>query len=196
MDLVEAAVLTHRQAAASIHVRAVQEAGIANVSTRLALLVGGAAAVAATTDDEATALFERALSLPGVDDWPFERARVALAFGERLRKAKVTSVAREALLTALHIFEELGARPWADRAGRELRATGWAVQRESGSAGLTPQESEVVHLAASGLTNKQIAERLHLSPRTVSGHLYRVFPKLGITTRAALRDALADLDEQ
>lgn len=196
MDLVEAAVLTHRQTAATVHVKAVQEAGIANVSTRLAMLVGGAAAMAATADDEATALFERTLSLPAIDDWPFERARVALAYGERLRKARMTSAAREALLTALHIFEELGARPWADRAGRELKAAGWAVPRESGSAGLTPQESEVVHLAASGLTNKQIAEKLHLSHRTVSGHLYRAFPKLGITTRAALRDALADLDGQ
>lgn len=196
MDLVEAAVRTHRQAAATAHVRAVLEAGTASISPRLALLVGGATALAATADDEATALFERTLSLPGIDDWPFERARVTLAYGERLRKAKMTSAARTALLTALHIFEELGARPWADRAGRELRAAGWAVRRESGSVGLTPQESEVAHLAASGLTNKQIAEKLHLSHRTVSGHLYQVFPKLGITTRAALRDALADLDRQ
>ncbi|MFJ5218820.1 ATP-binding protein [Streptomyces sp. NPDC088354] len=196
MDLVEAAVRTHRQAAATAHVRAVQEAGTASVSPRLALLVGGAAALAATANDEATALFERTLSLPGIDDWPFERARVTLAYGERLRKAKMTSAARRALLAALHIFEELGARPWADRAGRELRAAGWSARRASGSAALTPQESEVAHLAASGLTNKQIAEKLHLSHRTVSGHLYQVFPKLGITTRAALRDALADLDRQ
>ncbi|MFJ9755456.1 AAA family ATPase [Streptomyces sp. NPDC101149] len=196
MDLVEAAVYTHRQAAATAHVRAVQEAGIASVSPRLALLVGGATALAATATDEAMALFDRTLSLPGINDWPFERARVTLAHGERLRKARMPSAAGKALSTALQIFEELGACPWADRAGRELNATGRAVRRESDSPGLTPQESEVAHLAASGLTNKQIAEKLHLSHRTVSGHLYQVFPKLGITSRAALRDALADLNRQ
>ncbi|WP_055587413.1 ATP-binding protein [Peterkaempfera griseoplana] len=196
MDLVEAAVRTRREAAATAHVRAVREAGTASVSPRLALLVGGASAMAATAHDEATALFDQTLSLPGIDDWPFERGRVTLAYGERLRKAKMTTAAREALVTALGIFEELGARPWADRAGRELKAAGWAVRRASGSVGLTPQEWEVAHLAASGLTNKQIAEKLHLSHRTVSGHLYQVFPKLGIASRAALRDALEDLDRR
>jgi DNA-binding CsgD family transcriptional regulator len=58
---------------------------------------------------------------------------------------------------------------------------------------LTPQEHEIASLAASGLSNKQIGTRLYLSPRTVSGHLYRIFPKLGISTRAALRDALGNL---
>ena len=59
-----------------------------------------------------------------------------------------------------------------------------------GVTALTPQELQIARLAASGMTNKQIAERLYLSPRTVGGHLYQIFPKLGITTRAALRDAL------
>ncbi|MEU1393108.1 helix-turn-helix transcriptional regulator [Nonomuraea sp. NPDC005730] len=57
---------------------------------------------------------------------------------------------------------------------------------------LTPQQLQIAQLAAAGLTNKQIAARLFLSPRTVSTHLYQVFPKLGITSRAALRDALAN----
>jgi DNA-binding CsgD family transcriptional regulator len=61
------------------------------------------------------------------------------------------------------------------------------------STALTPQEHEIASRAASGLTNKQIAQQLHLSPRTVSGHLYRIFPKLGISTRAALRDALTQV---
>ncbi|MDX3234903.1 AAA family ATPase [Streptomyces sp. ME03-5709C] len=194
MDLVEAAVRTDRRTAAAAHARAVREAGLADVSPRLALLVGGATALAATDTDEALALFERTLSLPGIDDWPFERARVTLAHGERLRQARMTEAARKALVTALRVFEELGARPWADRAARHLEAAGWATRYGSGPAALTPQESMVARLAASGLTNKQIAERLHLSHRTVSGHLYQVFPKLGITSRAALRDALADLD--
>jgi DNA-binding CsgD family transcriptional regulator len=69
---------------------------------------------------------------------------------------------------------------------------GRARTRHREPTALTPQEHEIASLAASGLTNKQIAARLHLSPRTVSGHLYRVFPKLGVSTRAALRDALSD----
>jgi DNA-binding CsgD family transcriptional regulator len=79
------------------------------------------------------------------------------------------------------------------RAESELRATG--VSRSPAGpatvAVLTPQEHEISQLAASGLTNKQIGAQLYLSPRTVSAHLYRVFPKLGISSRAALRDALA-----
>jgi DNA-binding CsgD family transcriptional regulator len=62
-------------------------------------------------------------------------------------------------------------------------------------ASLTWQERRIADLAASGLTNKEIGKRMNLSPRTVSSHLYRVFPKLGITTRAALRDALSRSDE-
>lgn len=68
-----------------------------------------------------------------------------------------------------------------------------AVSRRSNAVhGLTAQQLEVARLAASGLSNKEIGERLFLSSRTVSAHLYRIFPKLGITSRAALRDALED----
>jgi DNA-binding CsgD family transcriptional regulator len=81
--------------------------------------------------------------------------------------------------------------PWCGRASTELRATGLTSDRApAATAPLTPQQREIAALAASGLTNKQIAERLFLSPRTVSTHLYQIFPKLGITSRAALRDAL------
>jgi DNA-binding CsgD family transcriptional regulator len=96
---------------------------------------------------------------------------------------------------AIETFERLGARPWASRARNELRATGQSKPRVDcyAMAPLTAQEREAALLAASDLTNKQIAERLFLSPRTVGGHLHRVFPKLGIATRAALRDALASV---
>jgi DNA-binding NarL/FixJ family response regulator len=101
--------------------------------------------------------------------------------------------ARVQLNAALELFERLRARPWAHRATAELRATGQTKPRAGDNVldRLTPQEVEIVRLAASGLTNKQIAERLYLSPRTVGGHLHRAFPKLGVATRAALRDALA-----
>jgi len=119
-------------------------------------------------------------------------ARVRLAYGERLRRARAAAESRIQLETALAAFQKLVAAPWAARAELELRATG-RTRTSSATAGtvaLTPQELQIARLAASGLTNKQIAERLFLSPRTVSGHLYQVFPKLGITKRAALRDAL------
>jgi DNA-binding CsgD family transcriptional regulator len=191
MDLVEAAVRTRRQAEAERHVRAMAEADIAALSPRLAILAAASAAIAAG-DGQAPALFEQALSLPTVDQWPFDVARVRLAYGERLRRARAAAESRIQLETALAAFQKLGAAPWAARAELELRATG-RTRTSSATAGtvaLTPQELQIARLAASGLTNKEIAERLFLSPRTVSGHLYQVFPKLGITKRAALRDAL------
>ncbi len=96
-------------------------------------------------------------------------------------------------------FEQLAARPWATRAGNELRATGLRrmptnrLKGPSADSLLTAQQRHIAELAAEGLSNKQIGERLFLSSRTVGYHLHQVFPKLGITSRAALRDALADL---
>jgi DNA-binding NarL/FixJ family response regulator len=120
-------------------------------------------------------------------------ARVQLAYGERLRRMPKMTEARVQLAAAIETFERLGARPWAHRARNELRATGQTKPRVDPytRVTLTPQEGEIASLAAAGLTNKQIAERLFLSPRTVGSHLHRIFPKLGIATRAALRDALA-----
>jgi DNA-binding CsgD family transcriptional regulator len=189
-DLVEAAMRTNRLLEASAHVAAMIEANMAALSPRMALLQGASTAIAAP-ESSAVELFERALSIPGVDRWPFEMARVQLAYGERLRRSRDTTKSRQHLGAALAVFQRLGAAPWVSRASNELRATGQAP-RTLGAAepGLTPQENEIALLAAAGLTNKQIAERLYLSPRTVSAHLYRIFPKLGITSRAALRDAL------
>jgi DNA-binding CsgD family transcriptional regulator len=96
------------------------------------------------------------------------------------------------LTAAFEAFQRMGAVPLANRANNELRASGMTKRRTNvvGALALTPQEREIALLAASGLTNKEIAERLFLAPKTVSAHLYRIFPKLGITSRAALRDAL------
>ena len=194
MDLVESAVRTGRASEATAHAAAAHEAGVAAISPRLALLVKASAAIAAD-DHEALGLFEEALAVPGTDRWPFELARVRLAYGERLRRLKSTTQARTQLADAIDTFERLGARPWTARAGNELRATGLSVTATgaTGQASLTPQQREIALLAAAGLTNKQIAERLFLSPRTVAAHLHQLFPKLGVASRAALRDALADL---
>ncbi|MFF0013197.1 AAA family ATPase [Streptomyces sp. NPDC005374] len=193
MDLVEAAVHTRRTAEARAHVRALREAGVAALSPRLALLVAGSAALVAP-DDSVVGCFEQALAVPGAQDWPFDLARIRLAYGERLRRMRFVTEARAQLDAAAEVFEHLGARPWADRATGELRATYRSRSgAKNGSVTLTPQEQEIAALAAAGLTNKQIGERLHLSPRTVGSHLYQLFPKLGIASRAALRDALASL---
>ena len=196
MDLVEAAVRTGRNAEATAHVRAVRDAGIAVLSPRLGLL-GAAAEAIAAPDDLAPGLFENALAIPGADRFPFELGRVRLCYGERLRRARATTESRAQLAGALEIFERLAANPWAARTASQLRAAGRADPRPGlrERDPLTPQEREIAMLAAAGLSNKQIGQRLFLSHRTVGAHLYQIFPKLGVTSRAALRDALADLPE-
>ncbi|GEC03207.1 LuxR family transcriptional regulator [Streptomyces spinoverrucosus] len=191
-DLVESAVRTKRRAEAIDHVRALHEARVGAFSPRLALLAGGCAALSVEDDDAAARLFEKALGTPGADRWPFDMARVQLAQGERLRRARATTESRSPLVAALKTFEQLGSRAWGERAAKELRAVGWQVPKseERGGRELTPQEREIAQLAASGLTNKQIAERHFISHRTVGAHLYQIYRKLGIGSRAALRDAL------
>jgi DNA-binding CsgD family transcriptional regulator len=197
LDLVEAAVRTNRQAEAAAHVAAMHEARVAQLSPRLALLASGCAALAAP-DGDFTAPFARALALPGAERWPFDLARVRLAYGERLRRAQATTEARVHLTAALDAFTRLDARPWVTRARTELLATSPTKSQVGGFglAGLTPQEREVAMLAGSGLTNKQIAQRLFISPRTVGAHLRQVFLKLAITSRAGIGDALAAADAQ
>ena len=188
LDLIEAAVHTGRADEARAHAGAMRRMDLGRLSPRFALVTTAAQAMVAP-DGDAAELFAAALALPGVDDWPFELARVRLAHGERLRRLRRTRDARSELATARDGFERLGAGPWAQRAATELAATG--ATRQSGIASLTPQEREIAQLAATGMTNREIATRLYMSHRTVSSHLYRIFPKLGITSRAALRDALS-----
>jgi DNA-binding NarL/FixJ family response regulator len=97
------------------------------------------------------------------------------------------------LTAALNTFEQLGAAPWAARARAELRAAG-QVARPAPSHNalddLPPQTQQIVRMAAAGLTNREIGERLYLSHRTVASHLYRAFPKIGVTSRNQLRDVV------
>ncbi|MFD0262516.1 AAA family ATPase [Kitasatospora indigofera] len=196
LDLVEAALHTGRAREARDHALAAQAAHLPDVSPRLALVTFGALAMTAEDNDRAAELFRRAETHPGAADFPFERARIRLAHGVRLRHSQGPRAARQPLSQAAETFERLGARAWAERAHAELRACGAPAQhRSTDPAALTWQEHRIADLAARGLTNKEIGERTHLSPRTVSSHLYRVFPKLGITSRAALRDALAAIPD-
>ncbi|MFF0478854.1 helix-turn-helix transcriptional regulator [Streptomyces sp. NPDC004284] len=195
LDMVEAAVRTGREAEATAHATAMRASAMAELSPRLELLVLAGEAMTAPAD-ESVALFERALSLPSPDRWPFDAARVRLFHGERLRRQRATTEAREQLTLALRGFQQLGAQPWVTRTAAELRASGQPAPAAARGkpAGLTAQELQIATLAATGLTNKQIAERLFLSHRTIGTHLYQIYPKLGITSRAALRDVLAELD--
>ncbi|GAA2082466.1 hypothetical protein GCM10009780_20480 [Actinomadura alba] len=133
-----------------------------------------------------------AVRMHGEGGRPFERARTELLYGEWLRRARRRSDARAPLRSALEIFERLHAAPWAERARSELRATGEtgaAVARPVASDQLdrlTPQEAQVVRLAAEGTSNRDIAAQLFLSPRTVEYHLYKAYPKLGVSSRREL----------
>jgi DNA-binding CsgD family transcriptional regulator len=195
LDLVEAAMHTGRAEEARRHALAAREAGLAQVSPRLALLTHGALAMTAEDDDEAAEMFRRAEEHPAAADFPFELARIRLSHGIRLRHGLGPKAARPVLTRAVQVFEQLGAEAWARRGLGELHTGGSLGSNVSATdlTALTWQERRIADLAASGLTNKEIGERTHLSPRTVSSHLYRVFPKLGITSRAALRDALAGM---
>ncbi len=141
-------------------------------------------------DDEAEASYERALALHAEDRQPFDEARTRLVHGEWLRRHRRRAEARVQLQSAVETFGRLGATPWADRATAELRATGLSFP-DSSRAGdrlavLTPQELQVVRLAVTGASNREIGSRLFLSPRTVASHLYRAFPKLGVSSRVEL----------
>ncbi|MGW7541140.1 ATP-binding protein [Streptomyces sp. NPDC054770] len=196
LDFAEAAARTGRHAEAAAHVAAVRATGIPGVSPRLAMMTDAAQAIA-TPDVIDHELFQRAVGTPDAERWPFEWARIRLSYGERLRRAKAATEARGHLDAALGTFRRLGAEPWSARAANELRASGIPVGTAASGAGrpalLTPQELQVAQLAATGLTNKQIAAQLFLSPRTVAGHLSNAFPKLNVTSRAGLRDALTGL---
>jgi tetratricopeptide (TPR) repeat protein len=121
MELVEAAVRTGRHDEAMAHVEAAREANLGAISSRLALIMEGSAGIAAIELDGS---FEKALAVPDIELWPFDLARVELAYGERLRRDKATREARTHLTSALSTFQRLGAQPWTRRAGEELRATG------------------------------------------------------------------------
>ncbi|RSN52577.1 helix-turn-helix transcriptional regulator [Amycolatopsis sp. WAC 04182] len=140
-------------------------------------------------DGDANALYAEALRLQERHGGPYERARTQLVYGEWLRRQRRRTEARAHLAAAVSAFEDLGAALWAERARGELAAFGERGDepRRSGPLTLlTPQELQVVRLAATGHTNKEIAAQLFLSPRTVGHHLYKAYPKLGVTGRAEL----------
>lgn len=145
-------------------------------------------------DHKAGQEFETALALHATSPNPFALARTQLLLGAHLRRQRQRSASREHLKAALAAFERLGARPWADRAAGELRATGETVKRDRGGglAQLTPQELQIVRHVCQGLSNREVGAQLFISPRTVEYHLYKAYPKLGIASRAELIRRFAD----
>jgi DNA-binding CsgD family transcriptional regulator len=143
----------------------------------------------AAADDRAEHWYERALELHLGHEQPFDLARTRLTYGEWLRRHRRRGEARLQLEAAKETFDRLGAAPWSARATGELRATGLTVPgRLAGDplAVLTPQELQVVRLAVTGASNREIGAQLFLSPRTVGYHLYKAFPKLGVASRKEL----------
>jgi len=124
--------------------------------------------------------------------WPWVRARIQLAYGEWLRRQRRVAESREPLRQALTVFAEIGARTWAEQAQTELRAAGdrQTTPRPASPKLLSPQELQIARLAAQGLSNREIGQQLFLSPRTIGSHLYRIFPKLDITSRNQLAAVL------
>jgi DNA-binding CsgD family transcriptional regulator len=145
-------------------------------------------------DGRAERLFEQGLA-HDLTRWPWPRARIELAYGNWLRRNHRLVDSRAPLRSALATFDVLGATGWAQQARAGLRAAGErtaAIDRQPAASTLTAQEMQIARLAAEGLSNREIGAQLYLSPRTIGSHLYRIFPRLGITSRAQLAARMAE----
>jgi DNA-binding CsgD family transcriptional regulator len=191
LDLVEAA--SHSENAELVKEVVGELEQIASQSAPPILCAGLACArPLVAVDGEAEQLFRDALG----QDWagyPFLRARTLFSFGCWLRRQRRSVDSRTPLRDAIDLFDALGATRWSVRARQQLRATGETIGQRTPDARdrLTAQELQIAQLAAQGLSNREIGERLFLSHRTIGSHLYRIFPKLEITSRVQLRDAFA-----
>ena len=160
---------THHHRDALSHLNGTASPRLGQLIARARGILAGPAGTEARSDKE--------LSDPAGDQWPFERAQLRLDYAEWLRRRRRINDAKPVLTQALGTFRRLRARSWAQRAEAELRACGVAVVDAPGERDalgeLTPQQRQIVRLASDGLTNREIGDRLFLSPRTVSSHLYR-----------------------
>jgi DNA-binding CsgD family transcriptional regulator len=193
-DLVEAAVRIGEPDRAATPLRRFEQWGARAGQPWIDALVLRCRALLAP-DAEAESLYAAALEAHQREDRPFERARTQSLYGEWLRRARRKTDARTQLRAALEIFDRLGAEPWSGRAASELRATGVVMPQSPGPGALgqlTPQELQIVRLAAQGLSNRDIAAQLFLSPRTVGYHLYKAYPKLGVAARSELPGLIYD----
>jgi DNA-binding CsgD family transcriptional regulator len=162
-------------------------AGIAR-DPHMSGLLARTRALMARSPEQAEPFFLEALSYQTQHGQTFERARTALAYGEFLRRAQRRIEARAQLHDALATFEGLNTPRWADRARAELAATGITARKRDPSTldTLTPQELRIAKLVGDGATNRDVANQLFLSQKTVEYHLRKVFTKLGVTSRVEL----------
>jgi len=165
-------------------------------ATAWAIGTGARSRALVASGDSAEELHREAIESLGQTRMVAHLARARLSYGEWLRREKRRADAREQLRQAYDVFTSMGAEGFADRARRELLATGERVRkrRDDTRDDLTSQEERIAKLALDGRTNPQIGEQLYLSPRTVEWHLHKVFMKLGIDSRRGLRGALAGRD--
>ena len=193
-DLVDAAIPAGRSADAGRYLDALDgDAGLAESPLLRINMAYARAVLAAERDDDAGAETAFATALAAdLERWPLPRARLLLAYGSWLRRRRRVAESRDPLRSARDLFDAIGVPRLADRARRELGAAGEisGARRPKSVDELTPQELQIARLAASGLSNRDIGERLYLSHRTVGFHLYHVYPKLGISGRAQLHAAL------
>jgi DNA-binding NarL/FixJ family response regulator len=143
-------------------------------------------------EDEAEAFYLEAIDRLRRTPMRPDLARALLVYGEWLRREKRRVEARSALRQAYDLFSEMGAGAFAERARRELAATGETVRKRTDEtrADLTPQEAHIAQLAAQGGTNAEIGAKLYLSPRTVEYHLRKVYGKVGVSSRRELARTL------
>jgi DNA-binding CsgD family transcriptional regulator len=192
-ELVEAAARSDRPELAIdafVRLEAVTRAG----GTDWALGIQARARALVSDADAAEDFYCEAIERLGRTRLRGELARTRLVYGEWLRREQRRVDAREQLRAAHELLAGIGADAFAERARRELLATGESVRKRAPDTrdSLTPQEAQIACLAADGQTNPEIGARLFISPRTVEYHLRKVFPKLDITSRKELRKALTE----
>jgi len=190
-ELIEAAVRSGQAGLAAGALERLTEAAAA-AGTHWALGVEARSRALLSEGDTAERLYREAIDRLGRTRLRPELARAQLLYGEWLRRAGRRVDAREQLRTAHDMLAGIGMEAFAERASRELQATGERVRKRTAETSdrLTPQEAQIARLARDGLSNPEIGARLFLSPRTVEWHLHKVFAKLGITSRRGLYDAL------
>ncbi|MBB2940553.1 DNA-binding CsgD family transcriptional regulator/nucleoside-triphosphatase THEP1 [Actinoplanes lutulentus] len=155
------------------------------------LVVVAASAPLLADDADAGVVFDSAFA-SGVEQWPWQHGSLLLAYGRWLRRQRRRTESREPLRAAYALYNSIGAQAWAERAAVELRASGEpvAARPRRATSQLSAQELNIAKLAAEGLNNREIAERLFLSHLTVRNNLYRIFPKLGVSSRSDLARVL------
>jgi DNA-binding CsgD family transcriptional regulator len=192
VELVEAAVRVGDQEQAKAALDLLRErTGVSDTDWALGIEARGRALL--SSGDDAERLYREAIERLSRTRIRSQLARTRLLYGEWLRRERRRFDAREQLALAHEMFDAMGATAFAERAARELRATGGTVQKRSSgrSDRLTAQEEQIARLARDGLSNPEIGMRLFISARTVQYHLHKVYAKLGITSRGQLDLALS-----